>query len=138
MYNLLEKYPYATEKLREWFMQKMIESLEDQAVPEDFKAFMRSQGVPNDKLATIFKENPRALFDVFDANNVIINVLHTNDDDKFTWNVNNVKNIQQYSSRREAEKDAVERAFQLLDEKLNIIVSETKNDEGQDSTTGDQ
>ena len=136
MYDLLEKYPYATEVIRDWFMQKMIESLENQALPENFKDYMRSQGVPNDKLATIFKENPRALFDVFDANDVIINVLYT--EQGFTWSVNDVKNIQYYQHRKEAEKDAVERAFQLLDEKLNIIVSETKNDEGQDSTASSE
>lgn len=136
MYDLLEKYPYATEVIRDWFMQKMIESLEDQQLPENFKEYMRSQGVPNDKLAVVFKENPRALFDVFDANDMIINIVYT--EQGFTWSVKDVKNIQYYQYRKEAENAAVERAFQLLDEKLNIVISETKNDEGQDSTTGDQ
>lgn len=135
MHNLLEKYPYATEAVRDWFMGKMIESFKDQNVPSDFKEYMRQQGIPNDRLAQMIQGNPRVLFDVFDDNNVIINVLCIYKG--FTWDVGDVKSVQVYSSRKEAEGAAVERAFQILDEKLNIIVSETKNDERPDSTTSD-
>lgn len=131
MNNLLEKYPYAAQAIRDWFIGKMIESFKDQDVPSDFKDFMRQQGVSNEQLVKIISGNPRALFDVFDDNKLIINVVYTSDG--FTWDVASVKNIQVYSSRRDAEQAAVERTFQLLDEKLNIIISETKNDEGQDS-----
>lgn len=131
MYNLLEKYPYATEAVRDWFMGKMIESFKDQNVPSDFKEYMRQQGIPNDRLAQMIQGNPRVLFDVFDDNKLIINVLCIYKG--FTWDIGDVKSVQVYSSRKEAEHAAVERAFQMLDEKLNIIVSETKNDEGQDS-----
>lgn len=133
MYQLLEKYPYATDVVRQWFMEKMIESFKDQSVPQDFKDFMRKQGIPNENIVKILDGNSRALFDVFDDNNLIISVVHT--ENGFTWDVNHVKNISYYSSRKEAELAAVERAFQILDDKLNIIISETPNDEGQDSTT---
>lgn len=133
MHQLLEKYPYATDVIKEWFMGKMIESFKDQSVPQDFKDFMKSQGIPNDQLVKILEGNPRVLFDVFDDNNVIINILH--DKDMFFWDVNSVKGVDPYSSRKAAEMVAVERAFQILDDKLNIIISETPNDEGQDSTT---
>ena len=136
MYNLLEKYPYATEAVRDWFMGKMIESFKDQNVPNDFKEYMRQQGIPNDRLAQMMQGNPRVLFDVFDDNKLIINIVHT--EQGFTWSVDDVKNIQYYPYRKEAEIAAVERAFQLLDDKLNIIVSETKNDEGQDSTASSE
>ena len=135
MTNLLESYPYATQAIREWFMGKMIESFKDQSVPAEFKEFMRQQGISNDRLSKILSDNPRVLFDVFDDNNVIINVLCIYKG--FTWDVGDVKSVQVYSSRKEAEGAAVERAFQILDEKLNIIVSETKNDERPDSTTSD-
>lgn len=135
MYNLLEKYPYAAEAVGNWFMEKMVESFKDENVPNDFKEFMRQQGISNDRLAQIIQGNPRVLFDVFDDNNVVINVMCIHKD--FTWNIGDVKGDRMYSSRKEAELNAVERAFQILDEKLNIIISETKNDEGPDSTTSD-
>jgi hypothetical protein len=133
MDKLLEKYPYATDAVRDWFMGKMIESFKDQSVPAEFKEFMRQQGVSNDRIAKILGENPRVLFDVFDDNNLIINIIYT--DQGFTWDVEDVKSIQYYPSRREAEGAAVERTFRILDERLNIIISETKNNEGPDSTT---
>jgi len=136
MDNLLEKYPYATDAIRDWFMGKMIESFKDQSVPVEFKEFMRQQGISNDRLAKILGENPRVLFDVFDDNNLIINIVHT--EQGFTWDVGDVKSVQYYSSRRTAEVGAVERAFRILDEKLNIIISETKNNEGQDSTASSE
>jgi hypothetical protein len=93
---------------------------------------MRQQGISNDRLSKILSDNPRVLFDVFDDNNLIINIIYT--EQGFTWDVEDVKSIQFYSSRRDAEMAAVERTFRILDERLNIIISETKNNEGQDST----
>lgn len=132
--ELLENYPYATEAVREWFMAKMMESFKDESVPADFKEFMRKQGVPNDRIVTLVQDNARIFFDAFDDNGVIINVVCT--ENGFTWNVGDVKNVQFYKHRKDAEQAAVERAFIILDEKLNILISETKNDEGQDSTAG--
>lgn len=136
MDKLLEKYPYATDAVRNWFMGKMIESFKDQSVPAEFKEYMRQQGISNERLAKILGENPRVLFDVFDDNNLIINIIYT--DQGFTWDVEDVKSIECYSSRKSAEFAAVERTFRILDEKLNIIISETKNNEGQDSTTSSE
>lgn len=129
MNDLLENCPHATEVVREWFIEKMAESFKNEQLPDNFKDMMRQQGVPNDKLIKLIDVNPRVLFDVFDENGVIINVLHSNG--KFTWDVNTVKSLDSYSSRREAETPAVQRAFQILNDKLNITLNE-----GQDSTTG--
>lgn len=137
MNDLLEKFPHTTEVIRDWFVDKMKESLNNQDLPENFKEFMRQQGLPNDRLVKLFEENPRILFDVFDDNGVIVNVTYNNS--VFSWDVNyintetpyGVKSVDNYSSRKEAEKAAVNRAFQLLNDKLNITFHE-----GQDSTTG--
>lgn len=131
--ELLDNYPYATEAVREWFMIKMMESFKDDSVPADFKEFLRKQGVPNERIISLVEDNSRVFFDAFDVNDVIINVVHT--ENGFTWNVGDVKSVQFYERRKDAEQAAVERAFVILDEKLNIIISETKNDEGPDSTT---
>jgi hypothetical protein len=120
--ELLDLYPVATEVVRDWFMDKMAESFKNQELPKDFKEFMREQGIPNDKLVKLIDVNPRVLFDVFDSNGVIINVVYSNG--VFSWDVNTVKSLDSYSSRREAESAAVQRAFQILHDKLNIIVTE--------------
>jgi hypothetical protein len=128
--ELLDLYPIATEVVRDWFMEKMTESFKSAELPKDFKDLMRDQGIANDKLVKLIDVNPRVLLDVFDNNNVMINVVHSNS--VFSWDVNTVKSLDSYSSRKEAEFYAVQRAFQILDDKLNITLHE-----GQDSTTGD-
>lgn len=120
--ELLDLYPIATEVVRDWFMEKMAESFKNQELPKDFKEFMREQGIPNDKLVKLIDVNPRVLLDVFDDNGVIINVVHSNS--VFSWDVNTVKSLDSYSSRREAESAAVQRAFQILDDKLNVKLVE--------------
>jgi hypothetical protein len=120
--ELLDLYPIATEVVRDWFMDKMAESFKNQELPDNFKNLMREQGIPNDKLIKLIEVNPRVLFDVFDDNGVIINVVHSNG--VFSWDVNTVKSLDSYSSRREAESAAVQRAFQILDDKLNITLTE--------------
>ena len=120
--ELLDLYPIATEVVRDWFMDKMAESFKNQELPKDFKEFMREQGIPNDKLVKFIDVNPRVLFDVFDDNGVIINVVHSNG--VFSWDVNTVKSLNSYSSRREAESASVQRAFQILHDKLNITLTE--------------
>lgn len=120
--EVLDLYPIATEVVRDWFMEKMAESFKNQELPKDFKEFMREQGIPNDKLVKLIDVNPRVLFDVFDENGVIINVVHSNS--VFSWDVNTVKSLDSYSSRREAESAAVQRAFQILNDKLNVTLVE--------------
>ena len=120
--ELLDLYPIATEVVRDWFMDKMAESFKNQELPKDFKEFMREQGIPNDKLVKLIDVNPRVLLDVFDDNGVIINVVHSNS--VFSWDVNTVKSLDSYSSRREAESASVQRAFQILHDKLNVTLTE--------------
>ena len=120
--ELLDLYPIATEVVRDWFMDKMAESFKNQELPDNFKNLMREQGIPNDKLIKLIEVNPRVLFDVSDDNGVIINVVHSNG--VFSWDVNTVKSLDSYSSRREAESASVQRAFQILHDKLNVTLTE--------------
>ena len=118
----LELYPIATEVVRDWFMEKMAESFKNQELPKDFKEFMREQGIPNDKLVKLIDVNPRVLFDVFDDNDVIINILYASG--TFIWSIGDVKGGNPYSSRRDAESAAVQHAFQILNDKLNVKLIE--------------
>lgn len=114
---LLEKYPASTEIVRAWFMEKMIESFKDESVPDEFKNFMREQGIDNEKLATMIDANPRMLLDVFDANNIIIETsLYPNGE--FTIKIGNQATTNSWKTRKEAELFAIDAAFDILESKL--------------------
>ena len=116
--ELLEKYPLSTELVRNWFMQRMIESVKgDNEVPEDFKNFMLEQGIDNNKMAIMIDGNPRVLFDVFDDNDIIIETsLYPNGE--FTIKIGNHATTLCWKTRKEAELFAIDAAFDILENKL--------------------
>ena len=114
--ELLEKYPLTAAVVKSSILEKMLESFKDDSVPEDFKDYMREQGVENDKVAVMIDTQPRFLFDVFDENNVFIqiNVFNT-----FSYSINEGEVISgSWETRKEAEKAAIEAAFDVLEESL--------------------
>jgi hypothetical protein len=121
--ELLEKYPLAAKVVSDWVMQQMLESFKDESVPEEFKHYMLQQGVDNDKLAVMIDTQPRFLFDVFDENDVIIQIIPIKEDKiKYLSRVNQFETpydfTRPYFTRKEAELFAVEAAFEILEEKL--------------------
>ena len=120
--ELLETYPKAAVKVKEWFLEKMLDTLKDDTIPEDFKDFVRQQGIGDDKVAKIVGDSPRSLFDVFDENQLYIKIdIFAKEDGtaKFIWSVNAVEGSTNfYEVRKDAEKEAVQKAFQMLNDKL--------------------
>jgi hypothetical protein len=99
-------------------MGKMIESLKDENVPDEFKDYMREQGIDNDKLGTMIDLNPRMLLDVFDANDIIIETsLYPNGE--FTIKIGNQATTNSWKTRKEAELFAIDAAFDILENKLS-------------------
>jgi hypothetical protein len=122
--ELLETYPRAAEVINEFYHTKMIESLNTEDVPQEYKDLLKEQEFDNEYVAKFIDANPRILFDVFDSNGVYIEILVdlTKDDALFSYvldgdMMSNVEGIL-YNSRIEAEKVAVQKAFQLLNDKL--------------------
>ena len=118
--ELLEKYPLAAKVVKDWFMEQMLESFKDETVPEGFKQYMLEQGVENDKVAKMIDANPRMLLDVFDENDISINIIRTNNSTE-EWDWALVPGPQENSvckSRKEAELFAIEAAFEILEEQL--------------------
>lgn len=116
--ELLEKYPLTTEVVRDWFIRKMVESVnEDNDVPEDFKKFMIEEGVSNDRLCMFIDANPRSLFDVFDENDLFIEIFMY-PDVTFTCKIGDKATTNSWKTRKEAEMFAVEAAFEMLEKKL--------------------
>lgn len=140
--ELLQNHPAAKEVVKSWFMEKMMESFKDQSVPEEIKQFMLQQGVPDEQLVAVIGDNPRALFDVFDENEVYIHVepfsnALENDLESFGWRILG----EEYSNldcetRKEAENQAVIRAFDILEQKLTPQISTLQD--GSDSTTSNE
>jgi hypothetical protein len=122
--ELLEKHPLATEVIRTWFFDQMVASFADESVPEEFKEMMKQEGVTNERLATLIDVQPRTLFDVFDENDIFINIIKE-DSTKFMWGyVDTTGNYIKDSlvkTRKEAEITAIEKAFELLEIKLTPI-----------------
>lgn len=131
--DLLNKYTASAEIIREWFLEKMIESLQTTDVPDDFKNMMKQTGIDNEKLAIMIDSNPRMLFDVFDKNDVII-IIKYHDNFGFTWAVEEADDQSFYKTRKEAELFAVEVAFEILEERLG---EKRMNIIGQNGNTGE-
>jgi hypothetical protein len=118
--ELLEKYPKAGKVVNKWFLDKMLKSLNTDTVPEEFKEYISNQPIDNQNIAVMIDNNPRVLFDVFDENEIYINITRLGG--KFMSGYSN--DIDQhikdnlFITRKEAEFDAIESAFELLDKNL--------------------
>jgi transcription initiation factor TFIIIB Brf1 subunit/transcription initiation factor TFIIB len=118
--ELLSKYPLAGKVVKDWFLEKMIESMNTDSVPEDFKQAMLAEGISDDRLGTVIDAQPRALFDVFDQHEMSINIIRTPSSvEEWDWEImqTSVENSI-CKSRKEAEVFAIQAAFKALEDKL--------------------
>lgn len=114
--ELLETYPKAAEVVVEFYKQKFMQGATDQ-IKEIFGEY-----VPDtDTIAALMNASPRALFEVFDENGFYINIMPY-PDGTFTYQVigdsGEVGTITSYPTRIEADKNAIEAVFLMLNEKL--------------------
>jgi hypothetical protein len=114
--ELLEKYPKSGKVVNKWFLDKMLKSLNTDTVPEEFKEYISNQPIDNQNIAVMIDNNPRVLFDVFDENNVFIQI---NVSKTFSYSINEGDVISgSWIIRKDAEAAAIEQAFELLDKNL--------------------
>jgi hypothetical protein len=116
MLELLKEYPNSAKIVREWFLNKMLDGLKDDSIPEGFKEYMKQKGVDDDKITNILQDNPRSLFDVFDDNEIYVNITWT--ENSFWWAVNSAVYQDNHPTRLDAEKAAISEAFKMLNEKI--------------------
>ncbi len=125
--ELLETYPKAAAAIKEFYYGKMIESLEeDNDIPQEFKDLVQAQQFDSEYVATFIDTNPRFLFDILDANEIIIHTpsVWIEGVVEFGYTVASTKgrdvigSFETYPHRNIAEKHAVEKAFEILNEKL--------------------
>lgn len=118
--EMLETYPKAAVVIKQWFLDRMLESLKDDSLPEDFKDYVRKQGIDNDKISAMVESNPRILFTPFDSQDVYVEipVNMQNESATFSWSINKGPNHKWYNDRLDAERDAIKEAFKVLNDKL--------------------
>ena len=125
MREVFEKNPHATLVVQSWFMSKMLESLTDSSVPEDFKEMMRQKGVELEQLIKMVEGSPRALFDVLDEHDVVVQI---NTYPHFSYSINNETIAGSWTTRKEAETFAVSAAIEMLEKKIKESGDEASND----------
>ena len=113
--ELLETYPRAAEVINKFYHTKMIESMDTSDVSQEYKDLLKEQEFDNEYVATFVDANPRMLFDVFDEHEIYINISAP----KFSYSIGTGGVISgTLKTRKEAERAAIENAFQLLNDKL--------------------
>jgi hypothetical protein len=122
MLELMEKYPEAAKEVVAFYLEKLLTSLKTESVPEGFKDFVRQKGVDNETIVKIVESSPRMLFDVFDSHELFIETLYM--ENAFHYTVSNGEevifaNSENYKTRTECDRAAVQEAFRLLNEKLS-------------------
>lgn len=135
--DLLTTYPNAAKVVKEWFMNQMIASMaSDNITPEEFKQAMIDEGISDERLGTLIDIQPRTFLDCFDDNKIYIEIqVSSGKNVKFTYFVNRIHfNTIQYSTRREAELEATDKAFSLLEKQLEPLIFEQLNKEEENET----
>lgn len=118
MLKLLIDYPEAGKVVKGHFLSRMLDGLNNDNIPDDFKEHVKNIGIDNDKIDKMFGDAPRSMFDVFDENQMYINIIHDGEQNVFKYSVNGEMSNSIYIYRKAAELDAVAEAFKLLNEKL--------------------
>jgi hypothetical protein len=116
--QLLDEYPKAALVVKQWYLEKMLESLNDDNLPEDFKDYVREQSIENPQIGAIIDTSSRTLLDVFDGHKVYIQISVW-EGPKFSWFIRDEpSDAKMYDGRKDAEKEAIEYGFKILNEKL--------------------
>jgi hypothetical protein len=118
--ELLETYPKAATVIKEFYYGKMINSLqEDNDIPQEFKDMVKAQQFDSEYIATFIDNNPRFLFDIFDANDVYIQITVDLENNCFRYSFDGGQvESNDFLTRIAAETRSIEAAFEILNEKL--------------------
>lgn len=114
--ELLKNHPKAAPVIKEWYLERLLEKLKDDTLPEDFKKYAREAGINDDQIAAMIDVSPRGLFDAFDDKEIFISVEAFSKE--FRWSINKSEKSSLHNSRKSAESEAIIQAFKLLEEKL--------------------
>lgn len=119
--ELLETYPKAANMISQFYHKRLIDSMNTDDVPEDYKEMLKQQTFDNQYVAKFVHANPRILFDVFDENGIFIETLYMENKFHFTI-VNGEEGVlaepESFDTRIECDRFAIRSAIKLLNDKL--------------------
>lgn len=116
--ELLEKYPEAAKVINEFYRNRMMNSMETDDVPDEFKEMLKQQSFDNEYIATFVDASPRMLFDAFDDNKIYIQITVDLENKCFRYTFDGLIESNDYPTRKEAEARSIETAFEILNEQL--------------------
>lgn len=119
--NVLEKYPKSTTLLKEWWKRKTREAMEVANLSDEYKDFLKKEiKVENAQIERTIEGNPHTLFEFFDENGVYITVGAFLSDEITTFGcfIGKEGVCNEFDTRKEAERDIIDEAFEMLEEKL--------------------
>jgi hypothetical protein len=127
MTELLEKHPKTAKLVRDYYTQRWLTSVEEAGnLPPDFLEFAKNFSLDNERINLILQDQPRGLFDFFDANNLHIWTKWT----EKGWQscIGKESTAKKFNERVECEKYGVSKAFGLLEETLSNDVGVSQSD----------
>ena len=119
--ELLETYPKAAGVIKEFYNKKLIDSMSDSSeeVSEEFKEMLKQQSFDNEYVASFIDNNPRFLFDVFDTNDIYIQITVDLENNCFRYSFDGGQvESNDFLTRIAAETRSIEVAFDILNDKL--------------------
>jgi hypothetical protein len=121
--KLLKEHPLSAQVIHDYYLNYMLDSLEDGSLPEEFKTFIKEKGLEMHNIAEMIDGNPRTLFDVFDEQGIFINISTTNNGKSYQCDVSqDLKGESQgANTRKEADLKGVILAIEMLEKKLNPL-----------------
>jgi hypothetical protein len=129
--ELLEQNPESAKLICSYYLEVMLESLNDDSLPEDFKDHVRAQAMDNRNIAAILDGNPRNLLEFFDDKGIFINVTRYVASDGIAYSIldnnSSVKSSHVFNTRKEADQEGVRLAILKLEETLTKSVSDKEN-----------
>jgi hypothetical protein len=123
--EILDANPKAASLIHDYYLNKLLDSLEDDNLPAEFKEFAREKGVPMENIAAMLEANPRQMLDFFDEQEIYINITRYKASDGNTYSIldhnSTVSSSKVFNTRKEADTAGVHLAIELLEEKLNSL-----------------
>jgi hypothetical protein len=119
MKKILEENPLVTEAIQKWMVEKLEENVSSVSLTKEMQESFKNYIISIDKLIDILGNNPRSLFDFFDLYEIYILPIMIGGYFSATINGEPLLSEDNFLKRKDAEKQAAEEAFPLLEQILD-------------------
>jgi len=118
--ELLEKYPKVELLLREWWNEKVKNAIDTADLSDEYKETIKNIKVDNVQIERTIEGNPHTLFEFFDENKIHIGISTyiISGSIAFRTKIGDIDSNKDFRTRKGAERDVINEAFEILEEKL--------------------